>query len=133
MTNISLKHIFKTYLLTTQVFHNKGAMPIYTFYRGENMNEKIVYKVNEVATMIGKQPSSIREQIRKGNIKAIKSGNEYLIEKSEINRYLGIDNINRSSDKDLEIEKLKGKIKILENQIQAFKSVAISLNNIIGI
>ncbi|NFA43698.1 DNA-binding protein [Clostridium botulinum] len=93
----------------------------------------LVYKVKEVAEMIGKPPSSVRNEIRLGNIKATKSGTEYLIEKSEVDRYLGIETSDESLRKDLEIVELRGKIKSLETQISAFKSVASSLNNIIGL
>ncbi|NRT92255.1 helix-turn-helix domain-containing protein [Clostridium beijerinckii] len=95
------------------------------------MNKALVYKVNEVAEKINKPPATVRNEIRKGKIKAIKSGTEYLIEKSEVDKYLGIETNDESLKKDLEIVELKGKIKSLETQIQAFKSVASSLNHII--
>ena len=93
----------------------------------------LVYKVKEVAEMINKPASTVRNEIRLGNIKATKSGTEYLIEKSEVDRYLGIETNDEVLKKDLEIERLKGRVKSLETQIQAFKSVASSLNNIIGL
>ncbi|MFW2490948.1 helix-turn-helix domain-containing protein [Clostridium chromiireducens] len=97
------------------------------------MNKTLVYKVTEVAEIISKPPATVRNEIRKGKLKAIKSGTEYLIEKSEVDRYLGITTNDESLKKDLEIAELKGKVKSLETQIQAFKSVASSLNNIIGL
>ncbi|NFN05144.1 helix-turn-helix domain-containing protein [Clostridium botulinum] len=97
------------------------------------MSKSLVYKVKEVAEMIGKPPSSVRNEIRLGNIHATRSGTTLLITKEEIDRYLGIETNDQSLKKDLEIVQLKGKIKSLETQIQAFKSVASSLNNIIGI
>ena len=97
------------------------------------MNKALVYKVAEVAQMIGKPPSTVRNEIRLGKIKATKSGVEYLISKTEVDKYLGIETNDESLKKDLEIVQLKGKIKSLETQIQAFKSVANSLNNIIGL
>ena len=98
------------------------------------MNKQLTYKVNEVAEMVGKSPDTIREQIRLGNIKTTgKCGKNYLIPKREVDRLLGIETDDESLKKDLEIEKLKGQIKSLETQLQAFKSIAISLNNIIGI
>ncbi|UYZ34983.1 helix-turn-helix domain-containing protein [Clostridium beijerinckii] len=93
----------------------------------------LVYKVPEVAEIINKPVTTVRNEIRAGKIKATKSGTEYLIQKSEVDRYLGIETTGESLKKDLEIAELKGKIKSLETQIQAFKSVASSLNNIIGI
>lgn len=93
----------------------------------------LVYKVIEVAAMINKPPATVRNEIRTGKIKAKKCGTEYLIEKSEVDRYLGIQTNDESLRKDLEIAELKGKVKSLETQIQAFKSVASSLNNIIAL
>ena len=92
----------------------------------------LVYKVPEVAEMINKTPASVREQIRKGNIKAKKIGTEYVVEKAELDRYLGIETNDESLKKDLEIEKLRGQVKALQTKIEAFRSVANSLNNIIG-
>jgi len=97
------------------------------------MSKTLVYKVVEVAEIINKPPATVRNEIRKAKLKAIKSGTEYLIEKLEVDRYLGITTNDENIKKDLEISELKGKIKYLETQIQAFKSVASSLNNIIGI
>ena len=97
------------------------------------MSKSLVYKVIEVAEIINKPSATVRNEIRKGKIKAIKSGTEYLIEKSEVDRYLGITTNDESLKKDLEIAELRGKIKSLETKVQAFKSVASSLNNIIGI
>lgn len=96
------------------------------------MSKALVYKVNEVAEMIGKPASSVRNEIRLGRLKAKKSGVEYLIEKTEVDRYLGIETDDESLKKDLEIEKLRGQVKALQTKIEAFKSVANSLNNIIG-
>jgi len=97
------------------------------------MSKTLVYKVIEVAEIINKPAATVRNEIRKGRLKATKSGTEYLIEKLEVDRYLGITTNDESLKKDLEISELRGKIKSLEKQIQAFKSVAGSLNNIIGL
>jgi excisionase family DNA binding protein len=108
-----------------------GAMSIGNYVEVYKMNKALVYKVNEVAEIINKPSATVRNEIRKGKIKAVKSGTEYLIEKSEVDRYLGIETNDGSLKKDLEIAELKGKIKSLETQINAFKQVASSLNHII--
>lgn len=95
--------------------------------------EKYVCRVSEFAQIIGKPEATVRLEINKGNIDARKSGTTWLIPRKEVDRYLGITTNDESLKKDLEIAELKGKIKSLETQIQAFKSVASSLNNIIGI
>ena len=95
---------------------------------------KQVYKVNEVAEILGKSPNSIRTAIQKKKIKKSgMCGKKILIPKSEVDRLLGIATDDESLKKDLEIERLKGRVKSLETQLQAFKSVAISLNNIVGL
>jgi len=93
----------------------------------------LVYKVVEVAAMINKPATTVRNEIRTGKIKATKSGTEYLIEKSEVDRYLGIETNDESLKKDLEIAELKGKIKSYEMQLQAFRQVANSLSGIISL
>lgn len=63
------------------------------------MSDALVYKVSEVAEKINKPPTTVRNEIRKGKIKAIKSGTEYLIEKSEVDKYLGIETNDESLKK----------------------------------
>lgn len=93
----------------------------------------LVYKVKEVAEMINKPATTVRNEIRTGKINATKSGTEYLIEKSEVEKYLGITTNTQSLQKDLEIAELKGKLKSYEMQINAIKGVASSLGSIIGL
>lgn len=98
------------------------------------MNKQSTYTTDEVAELLGKKVDTIRTQIRLGNIKTTgKCGKGYLIPKREVDRLLGIETDDESLKKDLEIERLKGRVKSLETQLQAFKSVAISLNNIVGL
>ena len=93
----------------------------------------LVYKVAEVAEMINKPATTVRNEIRTGKIKATKSGTEYLIQKSEVDRYLGIETNDQSLRKDLEIAELKGKLKSYEMQLQAVKGIVGSLGNIMGL
>ncbi|MBN1040086.1 DNA-binding protein [Clostridium botulinum] len=77
--------------------------------------------------------TSITLAIRQGKLKANKINGNYQFTRTEWNKYLGIETNDESLKKDLEIVELRGKIKSLETQISAFKSVASSLNNIIGL
>ncbi|NFN81868.1 helix-turn-helix domain-containing protein [Clostridium botulinum] len=97
------------------------------------MSKTLVYKVKEVAEMIKKPETTVTHLLRNREIKGTKSGTTWLIPKEEVDRYLGIETNEEGLKKDLEIVELKGKIRSLETQIQAFKSVASSLNNIIGL
>lgn len=95
------------------------------------MSETLVYKTTEVAGMMNKPVTTITNEIRKGNIKATKVGKEYLIEKREIDRYLGIETNDESLKKDLKIKELEGKIKSYEIQMQAVKGIVGSLESVI--
>lgn len=90
----------------------------------------LVYKTAEVAMMIDKPVTTVTNEIRKGHIKATKVGKEYLIEKREIDRYLGIETNDESLKKDLKIKELEVKIKSYEIQMQALKGIIGSLESV---
>lgn len=95
--------------------------------------------VPEAAQQLGVTNEYVRELLNRAQydksikLKGTKVGREWRLDPKSINDFLGIDRDEESYKKDLEIVELKGKVKSLETQIQAFKSVASSLNNIIGI
>jgi excisionase family DNA binding protein len=94
--------------------------------------------VKEAAEKIGVTEAYIREILNRGQcdksikLKGTKIGKEWRVNYQSINDFLGINVDEESYKKDLEIAELRGKIKSYEIQLQAFKSVASSLNNIIG-
>lgn len=95
--------------------------------------------VKEAAEKIGVTEAYIREILNKGQydksikLKGTKIGKEWRVNSQSINEFLGINIDEESYKKDLYIKELEGKLKSLETQILAFKSVASSLNNIIGL
>lgn len=95
--------------------------------------------VPEAAQQLGVTNEYVRELLNRAQydksikLRGTKIGKEWRIDPKSINDFLGIDRDEESYKKDLEIAELKGKIKSLETQIQAFRSVASSLNNIIGL
>lgn len=95
--------------------------------------------VKEAAEKIGVTEAYIREILNRGQhdktikLKGTKIGKEWRVNSQSINDYLGINVDEESYKKDLYIKELEGKLKSLETQILAFKSVASSLNNIIGL
>jgi len=95
--------------------------------------------VKEAAEKIGVTEAYIREILNRGQydksikLKGTKIGKEWRVNYQSINDFLGINVDEESYKKDLEIAQLRGKIKSYEIQLQAFKSVASSLNNIIGL
>jgi hypothetical protein len=102
-------------------------------------NSKAWSTVKEASGRTGFTPEYIREILNRGQcdksikLKGTKIGKEWRVNSKSINDFLGINVDEESYKKDLEIAELKGKIKSYEMQLQAFKSVASSLNNIIGL
>jgi hypothetical protein len=95
--------------------------------------------VNEAAEKTGHTPAYIRELLIKAQydksikLKGVKCGKEWRINSKSINEYLGINIDEESYKKDLYIKELEGKVKTYQMQLEAFKQVAGSLNNIIGL
>lgn len=97
------------------------------------MKKTLIYKTIEVANLLDKPKSAITSEIRRGNLKATKSGREYLIEKKELDRYLNIQTSEEDLKKDLEIEKLKNRIKLYELELKTVRGLINNLNNILNI
>lgn len=101
--------------------------------------KRLYATVKEVAEKLGVTEAYVRELLNRTQydksikLKGTKVGKEWRIDPKSINEYLGIDIDEESYKKDLYIKELEGKVRSLETQILAFKSVASSLNNIIGL
>lgn len=95
--------------------------------------------VPEAAQQLGVTNEYVRELLNRAQydksikLRGTKIGKEWRINPKSINDFLGINIDEESYKKDLYIKELEGKLKSLETQILAFKSVASSLNNIIGL
>lgn len=95
--------------------------------------------VREAAEKLGVTPEYVREILNRSQhdksikLKGTKIGKEWRIISKSINDFLGINVDEESYKKDLYIKELEGKVKSLETQILAFKSIASSLNNVIGL
>lgn len=90
-------------------------------------------KTDEVAAELGKPRTFITNQIRQGKLKAIKSGKEYLINREDLNSYLGIMTNEEDYKKDLYIKELEGKIKTYEVQFNTVKGLVGTLGNLINV
>lgn len=95
------------------------------------MNNDLILKVKDAAKISGKNEDFIRAEIRKGNLPAIKRGTEWIIQKKELDKYLGIETNDEFIAKDLYITKLESQIRIYENQISMVKSYIESLMKIL--
>ncbi|MDU4479721.1 helix-turn-helix domain-containing protein [Clostridium sp.] len=103
------------------------------------MANKIYSTVHEVAEKLGVTEAYVRELLNRGKIdktiklRGTKIGKEWRIDSKSINEYLGIEIDEKEYKKDLYIKELEGKVKALEIKIKSFKTVADSLNQIIGV
>lgn len=94
--------------------------------------------VKEASEKLGVTEAYVREILNRAQydksikLEGTKVGKEWRINPKSINEYLGIDIDEKDYKKDLYIKELEGKVRTLETQIQAFKQVASSLNNIIA-
>jgi coenzyme F420-reducing hydrogenase alpha subunit len=104
---------------------------------GDNL--KVYATSVEAAEKIGVTPEYIRELLNRGQydksikLRGTKVGKEWRIDPKSINDFLGINVDEQSYKKDLYIKELEGKVETYQIQIEAFRSVANSLNNIIGL
>ncbi len=93
--------------------------------------------VKEASEKLGVTEAYVREILNRAQydksikLKGTKIGKEWRVDSKSINEFLGINIDEKDYKKDVYIKELEGKVKTLETQIQAFKSVASSLNNII--
>lgn len=101
-------------------------------------NSKVYATSAEAAEKLGVTPEYIRELLNRGQydksikLRGTKIGKEWRIDPKSINEYLGIDADEESYKKDLYIKELEGKVKAFEIQINSFKTVALSLHQLIG-
>lgn len=90
-------------------------------------------RTDEAADELGKPRNFISAEIRKGRLKAVKSGKEYLISRKDLNSYLGIESNDESLRKDLIIKELQAKIKNYEVKINTFKGMLSTMESIMQV
>lgn len=94
--------------------------------------------VKEAAEKIGVTEAYVREILNRAQydksikLKGTKVGKEWKVSYKSINDFLGINIDEESYKKDLYIKELEGKVKAYEIKIQAFETVATSLQGLIG-
>ncbi len=90
-------------------------------------------KTDEVALELGKKREFITSEIRKGKLKAVKSGGEYLISRRDLNTYLGIESEDELLRKDLIIKDLQIRLQNYEVKFQALKGMLNTIENMVQI
>lgn len=102
------------------------------------IKEKLWLNTDEVAERIGTTPAFVRELLNRAEhdktikLRGTKCGKEWRIDSKSVNEYLGISVDEESFKKDLYIKELEGKIKAYEIKINAFETLAITLQGLIG-
>lgn len=97
------------------------------------MAKQELLKLFQVAEETGLPLSTIQKHVREDKLKATKNGREYLVTRTDLNRYLGIESNDDMLKKDLKIAQLEGKIKFYEMQFKAIKGMVSNLDNLIGL
>ena len=65
-------------------------------------------------------------------LKGTKCGKEWRIDSKSVNYYLGISIDENNYKKDLYIKELEGKVKLYETKLQAFETLAVTLQGLVG-
>lgn len=92
----------------------------------------------EVAERTGHTSAYIRELLNRAQydssikLKGTKCGKEWRIDSKSVNDYLGISIDENNYKKDLYIKELEGKVKLYETKLQAFETLAVTLQGLVG-
>ena len=95
------------------------------------------FTAEEVAAKTGHSVPYVRELCNKAQydksikLKATKCGKEWRIEAKSVDEYLGIEVSKEDYKKNLYIKELEGKVKAYEIKIQAFETLAITLQGLL--
>lgn len=87
--------------------------------------------VEEAASIANLTVDHLRELLRQGRLKGIKTGRKWRISKEELNNYLGIKTDIKSFEKDLYIKELESENRELKLKLNIAKSNIENLLNVI--
>lgn len=97
-----------------------------------NTNEKAILKLKEISEKYDIPVNRLTLLIRQGKLKAVKSGNEYVVTLTEIHRYLGIETTSESLEREIYIKELESRIKNYEIQLNAIKNCVTMIDNVVA-
>ncbi|AQR98150.1 helix-turn-helix domain-containing protein [Clostridium saccharoperbutylacetonicum] len=95
-------------------------------------NEKTILKLKEISEKYDIPVNRLTSAIRQGKLKAVKSGNEYVVTLSEIHKYLGIETTSESLERELYIKELESKIKNYEILMESIKNCVVMIDNVVA-
>lgn len=95
-------------------------------------NEKTILKLKEIQEKYDIPVNRLTSLIRRGKLKAVKSGKEYVVTLTEIHRYLGIETTSESLEREIYIKELESKIKNYEIQMKTLKNCINMMGNVVA-
>lgn len=87
------------------------------------MNKQELLDLNQIHDETGILVTTLQGDIRKQKLKAKKIGRKYMVTREDLNRYLGIENIDEILKRDLEIAKLKNQLEGYKRQYSTLKQL----------
>lgn len=97
------------------------------------MNKQELLDLNQIHDETGILVTTLQGDIRKQKLKAKKIGRKYMVTREDLNRYLGIENIDEILKRDLEIAKLKNQLEGFRRQYSTLKQLMDTMQGIINI
>ena len=97
------------------------------------MNKQELLDLNQIHDETGILVTTIQGDIRKQKLKAKKIGRKYMVTREDLNRYLGIENIDEILKRDLEIAKLKNQLEGYKRQYSTLKQLMDTMQGVINI
>ncbi|MDU6936482.1 MULTISPECIES: DNA-binding protein [Clostridium] len=97
------------------------------------MNKQELLDLNQIHDETGILVVTLQSDIRKQRLKAKKIGRKYMVTREDLNRYLGIENVDEILKRDLEIAKLKNQLEGFRRQYTTLKQLMDTMQGIINI
>lgn len=97
------------------------------------VNKQELLDLNQIYDETGILVTTLQGDIRKQKLKAKKIGRKYMVTREDLNRYLGIENVDEILKRDLEIAKLKNQLEGYKRQYSTLKQLMDTMQGVINI
>lgn len=97
------------------------------------MNRQELLDLNQISEETNILVTTLQGDIRKQKLKAKKIGRKYMVNREDLNRYLGIENVDEILKRDLEISKLKNQLEGYKRQYATLKQLMDTMQGVINI
>lgn len=97
------------------------------------MNKQELLDLNQIHDETGILVTTLQGDIRKQKLKAKKIGRKYMVTREDLNRYLGIENVDEILKRDLEIAKLKNQLEGYKRQYSTLRQLMDTMQGVINI